>query len=90
MNFVPFNQSRNTRIEYLYNNVDSISVETTSGHVYHNCTVEWEQGWTRSYEFDNYRFKHGEYDIWPESVVSIAIEDEGKQQFMKDYPEGEE
>lgn len=90
MNFVPFNKGRATRIETLYETVDSISVETKSGYVYHNCTITWEQGWTRSAEFDNYRFNHYSGTIWPEDIASVAFEDADKEQFMKDYPEGEE
>ena len=89
MHFVPFNVGRLTRIEHLYNTVDSISVETKSGCVYHGCTVTWEQGWTRSAEFDNYRFIHGYYTIYPEDVANIAFEDADVKQFIKDNPETE-
>lgn len=90
MHFVPFNKGRHTRIETLYESVDSISIETKYGYVYHNCTVSWEQGWTRSAEFDNFRFKHSTGEIFPEDVVNVAFEDADKKQFMKDYPEGDE
>lgn len=90
MHFVPFNKGHDTRIETLYESVDSISIETKYGYVYHNCTVSWEQGWTRSAEFDNYRFNHYSGTIWPEDVSSVAFEDVDKEQFMKDYPEGDE
>lgn len=90
MHFVPFNQGKATRIETLYDEVDSISIETHSGFVYHNCTVTWEQGRTRSAEFDNYRFKHGDDITFPEDVAFVAFEDECKEQFMKDFPESAE
>jgi hypothetical protein len=89
MEFVKFNKHANgTLIEQLYESVeDTISICDKNGFVYHNCTIGWEQGRTRSAEFDNYRFYHKGYTIWPESVDGVAFEDADKKQFMKTYPE---
>lgn len=91
MHFVPFNKSPETKIEALYLNegIDTLSVETKYGYVYHGCSIRWEQGWTRSAEFDNYRFNHGNGTIFPEDVACIAFEDSELEQFKKDNPEGE-
>lgn len=90
MHFEKFNANRNTRIEMLFETQDTISICTKSGDVYHECTIEWEQGRTRSVEFDNYHFKQGDRKIWPELVESIAYEDEDKESFIKENPENDE
>lgn len=88
MEFVKFNKP-GTRIEQLYDTVeDTLSICDKHGIIYHDCTIGWEQGWTRSAEFDNYRFYHHGSTIWPENVDSIAIEDSDKDAFVEMYPEG--
>ncbi|QXN76459.1 hypothetical protein [Escherichia phage BF17] len=89
MHFEKFNTNRNTRIDVLYETQDSISIRTRSGDVYHDCTIGWEQGRTRSAEFDNYRFYQGDTTIWPEDVEDIAFEDEHKDEFIKFNPKTE-
>lgn len=87
MNFVEFNK-KDTKIEKLYDTVDdTLSVMDYDGNVYHNCTISWEQGRTRSAVFDNYRFNHQNGTIWPEDVSHIALEDEEKDIFIDEHPE---
>lgn len=89
MEYIQFNKVGSTTIEVLYDKVDSISILTTDGLPYHECSITWEQGRTRSVEFDNYRFVCGTSTIWPENVTHVAFEDEDKEQFIKDNKRSE-
>lgn len=90
MEFIKFNSTKQSKIEYLYDTVDdTLSIMDFHGNVYHNCTIGWEQGRTRSVVFDNYRFYHHGNTIWPEYVEFIAIEDDSKDDFIQEYEETE-